>query len=540
MIVVCSTCQARFKVADEKIGPRGSKVRCSKCQTVFIVHKELGVMPVEPAAPAAPPPPPPAPGLAGGIDLDLEGTPGRGVRPNGMVANPFGASPDPFAAAAPPPPSVTMPPDPFGAGVDPFAAAAPAPPAPPPAPVADPFGNADPFAAAAQAAPSAFGQVDPFVAAVAPKPGGLPTSAVTDLSDLLGPTAKAAAAPPPLPAPPPPEPDPMPGPDPSGLLDAGYFDAGASSTATASPAEEHSSGLALTERTPPPAPVPAMPGMGDFAGADPFGEPPEETEPPGATAFDSATDDAFAEATAAPPIPPPQRAAPLAAPAPPPTPEAEPTLGPAAGEPTLKAPRPPSRVRAAIVNALSLAALLAVALGFFALSRGDRAGGVLHGGTGPADAAPFTATGVHTGLYERLDAAPLLFVSGTAVSNGPAAVAALRVRVEVLRGEAVVARGEARAGAVPTVEELSSARDAAALTAVSERSGAAAPAEVKPGASLPFLVAIADYPPDVAGARVRVSVEPFEPKPAAPPAPPPGEAGTAPEPPPAPEAPKAP
>ncbi len=40
MIVICTKCQAKFRVADEKIGPRGAKVRCSKCQTVFVVRPE--------------------------------------------------------------------------------------------------------------------------------------------------------------------------------------------------------------------------------------------------------------------------------------------------------------------------------------------------------------------------------------------------------------------------------------------------------------------------------------------------------------------
>ena len=52
MIVTCTKCQAKFRVADEKIGPRGAKVRCSKCQTVFLVRPE-GAAAVE-ASPATP------------------------------------------------------------------------------------------------------------------------------------------------------------------------------------------------------------------------------------------------------------------------------------------------------------------------------------------------------------------------------------------------------------------------------------------------------------------------------------------------------
>ncbi len=42
MIVQCEACQTRFRLADEKIKPGGTKVRCSKCKEVFTV------MPPEP------------------------------------------------------------------------------------------------------------------------------------------------------------------------------------------------------------------------------------------------------------------------------------------------------------------------------------------------------------------------------------------------------------------------------------------------------------------------------------------------------------
>lgn len=37
MIVQCEACQTRFRLADEKIKPAGTKVRCSKCKVVFTV-----------------------------------------------------------------------------------------------------------------------------------------------------------------------------------------------------------------------------------------------------------------------------------------------------------------------------------------------------------------------------------------------------------------------------------------------------------------------------------------------------------------------
>ena len=37
MIVQCEACQTRFRLADEKVKPGGTKVRCSKCKVVFTV-----------------------------------------------------------------------------------------------------------------------------------------------------------------------------------------------------------------------------------------------------------------------------------------------------------------------------------------------------------------------------------------------------------------------------------------------------------------------------------------------------------------------
>lgn len=37
MVITCEQCQARFRLADEKLKPEGTKVRCSKCKLVFSV-----------------------------------------------------------------------------------------------------------------------------------------------------------------------------------------------------------------------------------------------------------------------------------------------------------------------------------------------------------------------------------------------------------------------------------------------------------------------------------------------------------------------
>ncbi len=37
MVVQCSNCQTRFRVAPEKVSPKGARMRCSKCKTIFNV-----------------------------------------------------------------------------------------------------------------------------------------------------------------------------------------------------------------------------------------------------------------------------------------------------------------------------------------------------------------------------------------------------------------------------------------------------------------------------------------------------------------------
>jgi predicted Zn finger-like uncharacterized protein len=48
MIVTCQNCNARFNLKDSLVKAKGSKVRCSKCQTVFVVYPETPSMPAAP------------------------------------------------------------------------------------------------------------------------------------------------------------------------------------------------------------------------------------------------------------------------------------------------------------------------------------------------------------------------------------------------------------------------------------------------------------------------------------------------------------
>jgi predicted Zn finger-like uncharacterized protein len=102
MIVSCTSCGTRFRVPSEQIGPKGARLRCSRCQHVFIVRPGAADAAAAPR-PAATPPPLPKP-----------------AAPPAPALDPFHV-PKPQARAAPPdfdtdPFSFDLGPDPFGIG----------------------------------------------------------------------------------------------------------------------------------------------------------------------------------------------------------------------------------------------------------------------------------------------------------------------------------------------------------------------------------------------------------------------------------------
>jgi predicted Zn finger-like uncharacterized protein len=518
MIVICTGCQAKFRVADEKIGPRGAKVRCTRCQAVFVVKREEA-------------PPPPAPK----IDLDL--TPGL-ARPSPpadpFAAPPAGASVIPFPAGAAPPGS-------SGPAIDPFAAAG-----------LDVYGSEaspeDPFARAGLATPAttpppAAAPPDPFASASsAPFGAGRTTSSaslpVTDLSQLLGgaagepaaaPPAAHRAAPPSPPTAPPPAPTfagfpadlaleeasgahpgpfpaaPAPFADPEDVVqaDPGYFPSPGSSydhgSMAMAPGEES---LALaTEQTPPPmlAPPSSPPPRGL-----PEPVPPADGDDLGAFL---PSEDAWTS-----------HAPPAAIPVgvePGPPPGALP--GPAPVAAAQRAPEPPQhRVRNAALNALALVAVLVLAMAIRAVIRGDaplgpgafRPSTLMRSFRGAEPAGPFELSEVRTGVYAQRGGGALLFVHGVVVCRPPAPVAAVRVEAELVRDGQVLARGNAVAGAVPSPEEVWRATDRAALDALGVELRKRAPKGVAPGDRLGFLVTLADAPADLSGTSVRLKALP--------------------------------
>jgi predicted Zn finger-like uncharacterized protein len=464
MIVVCSGCSAKFRVADEKLGPRGAKLRCSKCGMVFSVRCPVEVP--EPVAPAEParvadpfaeplrrPAPPPLPRPAtldarAAFEVDLE--PHLGAPPL--------APSDPFAPPAAPP-----------LDADPFASSSPVEPGTPPgepfaAPAGSPFplppglDEVDPFGAAGPANPDAVDH--PGELAGAPHDfgrGGL--AGTLSLEELTTPPGRRmspaqAKAPPP------------------GAAEDPF---GASAPLGPGLSELDDGVLATASAASTPAPRPATePG------------PPLQIDPFAAAAVAS---DSLAVGE-------PERAAPAQAP-PGPAPERPVTVR-------------PFRIRDFLVSALALAALLVLALVILVVWRG---------GLAPADAfrpsavlavlahrppaGALVATGVSSGLYERARGAPLLFVRGTVTSTSAQPLEGVRVVVEVVRGDAVLARGEVPAGTVPGPEALHGVADAAGLSKVLAE---AAPggARLAPGGSAPFLVAFLEDPAGLAGASLRV------------------------------------
>lgn len=221
MIVQCTNCRARFRVADEKVPERGVKVRCTKCATVFRVTRADAVESTgrqttsRDAYGLGEPTPSPAPRPSPSdfdLGLDLGGPPPPATPRQGQTGH-LGertTAPAPARSAIRNLPRAPSAIDAafdaaLASGTDPFADLgfeAPAPtlpqtPAPPrPDPFADEgFASNDPFAElAAQSQPGAASfDDDPFAAAAQPDP--FAAAAARQLTDPFAAPAAATADP---------------------------------------------------------------------------------------------------------------------------------------------------------------------------------------------------------------------------------------------------------------------------------------------------------------------------------------------------------
>ncbi len=116
----------------------------------------------------------------------------------------------------------------------------------------------------------------------------------------------------------------------------------------------------------------------------------------------------------------------------------------------------------------------------------------------------WVALDISNGLYDTRSGRPVFFVRGDVKNRSGKAIRA-KVRAEILDGNTSIRHADVWIGAAPTPEDLYSiavADDVEHLVAKLEK----AATEVMPGEKRGFLVPFYEYPPDLKGFRVRVSV----------------------------------
>ncbi|HZI02602.1 MAG TPA: hypothetical protein VEZ71_01190, partial [Archangium sp.] len=110
------------------------------------------------------------------------------------------------------------------------------------------------------------------------------------------------------------------------------------------------------------------------------------------------------------------------------------------------------------------------------------------------------------GLYETRDGHSLFFVRGEVENRGTSAIR-VKAGVALFEGDQRVKSAEGIVGAVPTPEELHALASVGAAETLRARLDSAAK-EIAPGARAPFVVFFYEYPSDLAGFRLEVTLEP--------------------------------
>jgi predicted Zn finger-like uncharacterized protein len=459
MIVACSACSARFRVADEKVGPRGARVRCSRCGQTFAVG-------LPPPPPPAPPPPAPVPIPEPPIGSHApESNPARttseatgtGGWPTGVLELQGGPGPSEQGT----PTATSLEGDPFAAFAGPSDLAPPEP---------TPFGPA---------------LLDPPVE----RSGFLGSLPVTSLSDL----ERTGAIP--LAGREPPEPD---------------FSTGGLSLEERTPVA-----MPIRDSAPrwdePDATNAVAIGMDGFqevdlaAGAappDPNFDPIEpEPTPPGMTRWPAPAPPASLPAVG-------QRAAtpppePLASDRPPVPPPAATKAEP---EPAPPPPRSP-RFRVLAMNVLSLAVLLVLTAGILVWWRGEGVGAGLRW-PGASRRADVETSQVSSGLYEGSRGHTVLFVRGVVRATRAPVDGPVAVHVELVRAGTRIGEATGLAGAVPLPEELANVSTPEELERLRGEIRTRAASRLEPGQDLPFLVVLPRPDGDVGAIRFRVEPVP--------------------------------
>ncbi len=483
MIVTCTSCQTRFRVSGEQIGPKGARIRCGRCHTIFVIrpatHEEdvsaapLAATPVWPQVTSPPP------------------LPGADERANAPASEvPAG---DPFA---PGPPAQAV------ATLDPFSPVTRA------APTFDP----DLFAPAGEGA-DPFGPADGGAAPASPTREDEPGAT---LDDPFGPGLLS---------------DPPHGTSAAASLGASDLTELLDGSARRSPGVASDS-LALEEREAPPLAgggasfeQPEMqltPAGLDLVGPEVAGREGSDDgasghgEVPGLTSWDPGEPELRGFE--------PNAEHGGAVPAPWSADETPPSPGLAAPEPSMPAVTPapvlapaspgsaPSTASggplvAALTSSLSLALLIAVAIALFLAWRGGLPARLL-GSLSRAPAPLVETLAVRGGLYDTATGSAVLVVRGQvgarAAVSGP-----VRVRAELVDGGRVVATAAGLAGATATAEQVFGVGAPEEVAALRGELDARAVTSLAAGATVPFLVVFPPPVPDASGLELRVAAEPM-------------------------------
>ncbi|MFL5320986.1 MAG: zinc-ribbon domain-containing protein [Myxococcaceae bacterium] len=543
MIVKCGNCQTRFKIPDDKVTDKGVKVRCTKCQNTFRVTK-ADAQPANAPAAGAPEADPfakfgPTPDAIHGQETRpfqlppdlLASQPKQTAAPAGPQGSPlhpsFAAQADvpkemfdqPTRIGPPPsrPPPPASPPKTQPSAFDPFDFAG--------APAKAPAASADPFSFGGEPATAPATAADPFDFGGQPtrvNPAPNPAAAKADPFDFAGIPAAGPTSP-----------------------GTGGIKFELDDAPTAAPTQPNGSrpaadpfNDAMTQpngKRPENKPGAFADPFAQGGGPDPFAAaeetrtavigtpkgmlsdvPPADSSPSPMDMGDARAMFDMPEPKAAPP-PEPQKddfgpSVPLAqiklnkVPA---SELANPSANAADEKPVPPQPGAARKLTGVVVNIAIAAALVCIlgAVGLVYLNEGKleaqsfqpaRLKSMLAGSTS------WSAGDLSNGLYDTKSGKPVFFVRGEVKNRGQKA-GKVKVRAEIMDGSSLVRSAEVYAGTAPTPEELygiGNASDVDALAGKLEKGAA----NVAPGNSAPFLITFYEYPPDLSGFRLKVSV----------------------------------
>ncbi len=497
VVVQCQSCQARFRVADEKVTDRGVRVRCTSCKTIFLVKKD-GVVATSQAttgetvmgmAPISLVPPQRQPGPAAGVRL----------------------STPPVQKSAPPAPRPSAPPaarngapkrpldDLFGMAE----LTGEAPSAPPPAPVPFPASRPPPAGPPRAKVPPP----QPAAPALRPRPKAPPLELDLDIGGPATPRPPTTRPPPAKSLPP--SPRKLDSPLPIGKLQRPPEPFGEPTDDSPVPSipppppsvfeDAESAAPAAAVSAPPPPPGPARSDRPDLR--DPFDGMDLGAEGEGNPPPLRASDPALAKVPAAPPAPSTSEGADHEPGQSSPFPEGD-------GEQASVLP-PPARLARRHLVASGLTGIIGAGLALaLALATGALSEGTLPRlfGAGGHDLVAVTEA---SGLYDTSSGKPVYFVRGRVENRGKKVTGPVRVLALLLSANGPVARAESIAGVDASPEDVYALRSSAEAEKLVKSLAQKNPTDrrLPPGGSLPFFALFADPPQDLAGERVQVRLE---------------------------------